>query len=131
MIYYGHARLTGDIDFLYEVSQENAGKLFRALVDFWHGKVPGAIKEEELLSKGMVFQFGIPPNRIDLMTKIEGVDFSQAWKRKRAESISLRGRKTDIFYIGLSDLIKNKQLADRPRDLEDLKFLKRISRRSA
>lgn len=128
VIYYGHARLTGDIDLLYEVTPTNAGKLFGALMEFWKGNVPGIDLEEELLKKGMIFQFGVPPNRIDLISEIEGVVFSRAWNRRRIQKISLHRRKFTIFYIGLKDLIRNKQLAGRPQDLEDMKFLQRISR---
>lgn len=71
----------------------------------------------------MIFQFGAPPNRIDLLNEIEGIGFSEAWKGRTTEHLSFRRKQFDIFYIGLKDLLKNKRVASRPRDLEDLKFL--------
>jgi len=65
VIYYGSVRLTGDIDFFYESSAENAAKMFSILKEFWRGIIPGIKKEEELIGENIVVQFGVPPNRID------------------------------------------------------------------
>ena len=75
VIYYGHARLTGDIDIFYENSKENVGGLYAALNDFWAGDIPGIADQKELMQDGMIFQFGVPPNRMDLINEIEGVGF--------------------------------------------------------
>lgn len=119
VIFYGYARLTGDIELFYENSKENAQNLFNALFDFWKGKIPGIKSTHELLEEGLIVQFGVPPNRIDLMNEITGIKFSDAWKNKKVEKIKIGKRGINIYYIGLTDLIKNKEALQRPKDLED------------
>jgi predicted nucleotidyltransferase len=125
VIYYGHARLTGDIDFFYQPTKKNAAKLYRALDEFWGGDIPGISALEELVEPGIILQFGVPPNRIDLLNRISGITFQEAWKGKKTISIEIGGAKFPIFLIGLKELIKNKEAIRRPKDLEDLKYLKR------
>lgn len=129
VIYYGHARLTGDIDVFYEVSSENAKNLYAALSEFWSDNIPGIESENELAQKGTVFQFGVPPNRIDLISEIEGVDFQGAWEGRVEERFDRSGKEVPVYYIGLDDLIKNKEAVGRHRDLDDLEFLKKVPRR--
>jgi len=129
VIYYGHARLTGDIDLYYDINKENIIKLYTALKDFWNGSIPGSINENELIKDGMIFQFGVPPNRIDLINKIEDGNFGEAWKNRKSVLISYSGKRFKIHYIGLNDLIKNKAAVSRNRDKDDLKFLKTIKNR--
>jgi predicted nucleotidyltransferase len=124
VIYYGYARLTGDVDFFYEPSPENAKKLFKALDDFWEGNIPGVKSSAELQKKGIVLQFGVPPNRIDLINSIDAVSFEEAWEFRIEEEIEIQGKKYRVFYIGLVQLIKNKEAVKRYRDLEDLNYLK-------
>ena len=126
VIYYGHARLTGDIDIFYELSKENAGKLFQMLNDFWNSDIPGVKKIEELMNVGEVFQFGVPPNRIDLLNSIENVEFEEAWNNKKEDKINLSDTEVKIYYIGLRELIKNKESLNRFRDKDDLIFLKKV-----
>lgn len=123
VIYYGHARLTGDIDIFYQRNSENAAKLFEMLNEFWEKNIPGINNKAELMQEGIVFQFGVPPNRIDLLNNIEKVEFIHAWKNKKEDSITRKGNEFNIFYIGLNELIENKKAVNRFRDKEDLKFL--------
>lgn len=123
VIYYGHARLTGDIDIFYQRNIENAAKLFEMLNEFWEKNIPGINNKAELMQEGIVFQFGVPPNRIDLLNNIEKVEFIHAWKNKKEDSITRKENEFNIFYIGLNELIENKKAVNRFRDKEDLKFL--------
>jgi predicted nucleotidyltransferase len=127
VIYYGSARLTGDIDFFFEPNPSNARKLFKALIDFWGGDIPDIQKPEDLLTPHLIVQFGVPPNRIDLVNSITGVDFPDAWKGRIEEKIEGQGQKIPIYLIGLEQLIRNKHAVGRPKDREDLKFLKTIA----
>ena len=129
VIYYGHARLTGDIDLFYRVSQGNVRRLFQALREFWDDEIPGVQNEKELVQEGMIFQFGVPPNRIDLISVVEGVQFMEAWHRRKVETLSYGKKSFNIHYIGLDDLIKNKELVGRNRDKDDLEFLTQVKRR--
>jgi len=61
VIHYGHARLTGDIDFFYDRVTENAEALFQALHAFWSGSIPGVETAGELQEEGVIIQFGRPP----------------------------------------------------------------------
>jgi hypothetical protein len=126
VIYYGHARLTGDIDLFYRCSSENAGRLFRALDEFWGHDIPGIKTKEELLQEETVFQFGVPPNRIDLLNDIEGVSFVEAWPNRTVRKYDVSGKSIDVIYIGIDELIRNKKALRRGRDAEDLLFLDRV-----
>ncbi|MBN1848015.1 MAG: nucleotidyltransferase [Deltaproteobacteria bacterium] len=125
VIYYGYARLTGDIDIFFESVPENVEKLYKALAEFWEGRIPGLKGAEELLEPGVIIQFGVPPNRIDLINQIEKVSFSNAWKEKTIEKIVSEDQTISIFFIGIEQLVMNKASLNRPKDLEDLKYLKK------
>ncbi len=56
VIYHGHARLTGDVDFFYESTKANAGRLFRALREFWKGPIPFVASINDLLTKNSIIQ---------------------------------------------------------------------------
>lgn len=127
VIYYGHARLTGDIDIFYDRSPENCRKLHAALSDFWQGSVPGIDSPQDLQGHDLIIQFGMPPHRIDLLSSISAVDFSQAWESRVIEHVRLGQEKHPIYFIGLEQLIRNKKAVMRPRDSEDLEFLDRIA----
>jgi len=125
VIYYGHARLTGDVDFFYRSTKKNAAKLYRALDEFWGGDIPGISAVEEIMEPGLILQFGVPPNRIDLINRISGISFQEAWKGRKTTSIEIGGKQIPMYLIGLKELIKNKEAIGRPKDLEDLKYLRR------
>lgn len=129
VIFYGYARLTGDVDFFYEAKGKNVEKLYKALYDFWEGNIPGIEKHNELQEPGVIIQFGIPPNRIDLLNQIEGVTFQEVWDNKTEVDSLIRGEKIPLYFIGLDQLIKNKELLKRYKDLEDLKYLKEAKKR--
>lgn len=129
VIYYGHARLTGDIDIFYDRTNENTEALYAALKAFWEGKVPGVENHTEFLKKGTIIQFGRPPNRIDLINNISGVIFEKAWPNRALEEVEIKDQKYFVCYIGLEDLIKNKRNANRYKDLEDLKYLTALDKK--
>jgi hypothetical protein len=124
VIFYGHARLTGDIDIFFEISKDNVKNLYSALNEFWNDAIPENININELVKHGMVFQFGVPPNRIDLMNTIEKISFDKSWKNRESVYLKYSGKKFQIHYIGLNDLIRNKEAVKRYRDQDDIKFLK-------
>jgi hypothetical protein len=86
VIFHGYARLTGDADLFYDRDPANADRLFRALTEFWDGPIPGVATAAELAAPGVIIQFGVPPNRIDLINEVDGVSFGAAW-RSRVEAI--------------------------------------------
>ena len=125
VIYYGHVRTTGDIDFFYDGAADNAQRLHAALDEFWAGHIPNLSRWEELTEEGMILQFGVVPNRIDLINDIDGVRFADAWPNRLMLSMTHGSSTVEVPLIGIADLIKNKEASGRPRDTEDLKFLRR------
>jgi len=87
VIFYGHVRLTGDIDVFFDRSSDNARRLYGALDEYWQGLIPGVRHPSELQDRGVIFQFGVPPNRIDLLNDIDGVAFDDAWPRRTEVAI--------------------------------------------
>ncbi|MFN0151647.1 MAG: hypothetical protein ACKVU1_13165 [bacterium] len=129
VIFHGHARLTGDVDFFFDRTDANARALFEALVEFWGGGVPNIARHDELLVEGLILQFGRPPNRIDLLNQIGGVAFDEAWASRAVASITRAPEEIPVHFLGLDALIRSKEAAGRPRDLEDIKFLRRAADR--
>ncbi len=82
------------------------------------------MKREDLLNPDIVHQFGQQPLRIDILSYLEGVSFAECFKRKKTKTIG--GVK--VHLLGREDLIRNKQLVGRPRDLEDVKQLRKCKR---
>ncbi len=115
VIYYGYVRLTGDIDLFFESTPQNVKRLYDALLEFWEGQIPGIESKDEFIDPGVIIQFGVPPNRIDLINKIEGVVFYEAWEDKVIETITINNQTISVYYIGIKQLIKNKSSLDRPR----------------
>lgn len=130
VIFHGFARLTGDVDIFYEPSPKNCRALLSALREFWAGPVPGIGSPAELATKRTIIQFGYPPNRIDLINTISGVDFTEAWEGKSPQAFLIRKQSVTVHYIGLAALIKNKQACGRPKDLEDLKYLREAAKKT-
>ena len=126
VIYYGYPRVTGDVDFFYERSIENTRRLFAALEEFWAGPVPGVERFEELMEPGLSLMFGRPPNRVDLLNRISGVDFDEAWTSRVLDTIHAETEEIPLPIIGLQALIKNKQASARNKDLDDVEHLTSI-----
>jgi hypothetical protein len=125
VIYHGHARLTGDVDFFFEPSEENSRRLYGALTQFWEGNVPGIESAEDLMEPGVIIQFGVPPNRMDLINSADGVTFHEVWQNRKTEKVEISGRVVPVHLMGMEDLIKNKEAVGRPKDHEDLKYLRK------
>ena len=129
VIYHGYARLTGDIDIFYEPTPGNAQKLFSALKKFWKGDIPGVDSKRDFLIEGNIIQFGAPPNRLDLMNIITGVSFQESWKTKVKEKILIKGQAYAVYFIGLDQLIKNKESIKRFKDLDDMEYLRQAAKK--
>lgn len=107
MAFHGYVRATGDIDLWIRGSEENAEKIWRALQNF--GAPLFDLTLEDLQTPGMVFQFGVVPSRIDIITEIDGVDFETAWREYQTVEIE----NLQIPIIGKTQLLINK---NRPAD---------------
>ncbi|HET6281470.1 MAG TPA: hypothetical protein VFH73_10895 [Polyangia bacterium] len=81
---HGHVRATKDLDVWVRASAENAPRVLRALRSF--GAPLHDLSEDDLANPGLIFQIGVPPLRIDVITSIDGVEFSAAWHDRVAAS---------------------------------------------
>ena len=115
---YGYPRATGDFDIWVEVSEENSKNIYKSLVEF--GAPLSNIIENTFTEKEIVFQIGVAPRRIDIITNIDGVDFKTAYDTK--EEIEIENIK--IPFISKENLIKNKESTAREKDKLDAKYLK-------
>lgn len=127
VIFHGHIRFTGDVDFFYSAAPENVKALFGALLEFWDGNIPGLRRPEELAEPALVIQFGRPPNRIDLLNRIDGVTFEEAWSSRIPLTLAIPHGEVTLGVLGLPELLKNKRASGRPKDLEDLRFFEMTS----
>jgi hypothetical protein len=111
---YGTPRATGDLDIWVHRDESNARRVYLALAAF--GAPLDELSEADLLEPEVVFQIGIAPNRIDILTDISGVSFEAAWPRR--QSVQLHG--LTIPVIGREDFITNKRATGRIKDLADI-----------
>ncbi|MCX6902440.1 MAG: hypothetical protein NTW03_02940 [Verrucomicrobia bacterium] len=112
--YHGYPRATSDMDVWVAVNQSNADKLVSALTDFGFG-VPD-LSRDLFLQEAHVIRMGVAPNRIEIQTGIDGIQFDDCYpKRVTAEIDGVR-----VSLISLQDLKANKKASGRNKDLADL-----------
>ena len=111
---HGFPRFTGDIDFFVAVNPENAAKLIEVFKAFGFGEI--GINQEDFLQPDFVVEIGREPRKIQVLTGIDGVTFSDC--RSRRVEIELQGM--NLKFIGKEDLIRNKQASSRSKDLIDI-----------
>ena len=121
---HGHVRATKDLDLWVRPEKSNAEKTLQALSHF--GAPLSDLTVDDLSKKETIFQIGLPPLRIDVITDIEGVEFNEAWP-DRLES-SFGG--IPAFVISRHHLITNKKTAARLQDLADVEQLEAAKDRS-
>ena len=112
--YYGYPRATGDMDIWIAVHPDNANKLMRVLGDFGFGTV--GISEALFLQENKVIRMGNPPIRIEILTSISGVEFSECYAQRVSDVID----NVQVNLINLLHLKQNKKAASRYKDLDDL-----------
>ena len=113
----GRPRATGDLDLWIEPTAENAARAHAALEAF--GAPLHDLTRDDLAQPGTVFQIGLPPLRIDILTRITGVEFAPAWERRtEADFEGVR-----VPVIGRQDFLVNKRALGRTRDLADAERL--------
>lgn len=116
--FHGYPRYTKDLDIWIDVTDENAERLVVALNQFGFGSI--GFKKDDFLNLGEFTQLGYPPNRIDIITSCEGVDFGTCYTSKM--QIDIDGLKVD--FIDQENLLKNKQAVGRPQDEADASNLR-------
>lgn len=116
----GYSRSTYDIDLWIKKTKENAMSIFNALDEFG---VPFEINPDDFLAPNSVLQIGIEPNRIDILTDIDGLTFQEAWQNKELVAFD----EIEVYSLEINDIIKNKTASNRPKDKLDLVQLKELT----
>ena len=114
---HGTPRATGDLDVWIRASPDNAARVLTALGRF--GAPLFDLRLDDLSRPDTVFQIGVPPCRIDILTGITGVAFADAWPRRIEVAIG----PLTVPVLGREDFIANKKATGRPKDLSDLNLL--------
>jgi len=117
---HGYPRATGDFDLWVDTSADNSRRIYTSLAEF--GAPLSDISETTFTEKGIIFQIGIAPRRIDIITHIDGVDFEKAFHNR--QTIEIEGLL--IPFISRDDLITNKRSTGRAKDLLDADSLAKL-----
>lgn len=123
LAFHGKPRHTGDLDIWINLSDDNAQKMVGVINDF--GMASLGLEKIDFLQKGGITQIGYPPLRIDILNEIDGVNFKEAYTNKLI--IDIEG--LPVNYIGLDDLITNKQVSGRKQDISDVNALNKIKKK--
>ena len=119
--FHSRPRFTKDLDVWVESTPQNAERVVRALAAFGAPLQQHGVQVADFARAGVVYQMGVPPNRIDVLTSVEGLDFAACWLRRATSKYG----DVAVAYVGKDDLIVNKRAVGRPQDLEDVKALER------
>jgi hypothetical protein len=114
---HGRPRATGDLDVWVDATPENAAKVISALEQF--GAPTAQVRAEDFSRPGIVFQMGLPPVRIDVLTELSGLTFGEAWSTRTRAAFG----PVMVDVIGREAFIKNKRATGRARDLGDIEAL--------
>ena len=114
---HGHVRATKDIDVWVNATANNAARVLAALADF--GAPLADVSESDFSEPGLVFQIGVAPVRIDLLTEVDGLEFEFAWRNRVKTSFG----DNVCFVLSKADLITNKRASGRTQDLADIERL--------
>jgi hypothetical protein len=114
---HGRPRATGDLDVWVEPTPDNADRLVRALQQF--GAPMGQVTVDDFSRPGIVFQMGLPPVRIDVLTELSGLTFDEAWPGRTQAAFG----PVTVDVIGRDAFIKNKRTTGRAKDLGDIEAL--------
>lgn len=117
VIYYAEPPYTKDLDLWVNPSAHNAPRVWNALKLF--GAPLTGITETDFTRGDLVYQMGIPPNRIDIVMGIDGLTFGEAWPNRVTSSYAGEA----VLLLGKQDLIRTKRASGRPQDLLDLQRL--------
>jgi len=119
---HGYPRATMDIDIWVMPSPENAEAVLRALTRF--GAPLHDLTKEDLQKDGTVFQIGVAPRRIDIITGATGLHFEETLRN----SITVNIEGIEIHIPSINDLIRNKRATGRTKDLADAETLEALKK---
>jgi hypothetical protein len=116
---HGQDRMTGDIDLWVRPTPENAIRVWQALTAY---KAPKRnLTVDDLATPEVIYQIGVPPHRIDILTSIDGVEVEEAWKSRMQKNLS----GLDVNVLAPYLLLRNKLKTGRHKDLIDADWIQR------
>jgi hypothetical protein len=114
---HGYPRATGDLDIWVRPTRENADRVWVAIARY--GAPRRYLDANDFCTPDTVFQIGVAPRRIDILTTIAGIEFDEAWPTRQQQVVD----SVSFHVIGREELLKNKRAAGRPKDLADVAWL--------
>lgn len=117
---HGYPRATMDIDIWVMPSPDNSDAVFRALRRF--GAPVNSITKEDFQIDGTIFQIGVAPRRIDIITAASGLTFEETYRN----SIPINIDGVEVHIPSIEDLILNKKASGRTKDLADVEALESL-----
>jgi len=119
MAAHGYPRSTMDIDIWIMPDPQNANMVLKALEDF--GAPIKNLSADDLQKEDLIFQIGVAPRRIDIITSADGLRFEDAFSRSQLVEIDA----VPVHILSISDLIINKRSTGRLKDLADVETLEK------
>lgn len=117
VVHYSRPRYTGDLDIWVDASMDNAKRVVAALNDF--GLTGPDVTTTMITDQNQIIRMGFEPMRLELFTRIPGLDFNECYQRRTEAKIG----SINIPFLSLQDLKINKLATGRPKDLQDLEEL--------
>lgn len=111
---HGRPRATGDLDVWIDATPQNATRIMQALAAF--GAPLAEIAEADFARPGVVYQMGVPPGRIDILTELTGLTFEQAWRDRIRRPFG----ELEVDFIDRASFLRNKRATGRLKDLSDI-----------
>lgn len=121
---HGYSRGTADIDILVRADEGNARRVYDALVAFGAPVRAHRLSPDDLARHGTIYQIGLPPYRIDVITSIDGVTFDEVWEGRVHVDVDTEA----LPFIGREELLRNKRSTGRTKDLADAEELENAPR---
>ncbi len=123
--FHGHPRATKDLDVLVRATSENARRVYAALAAFGAPLQAFDVTEDDFATYEGVLQIGVPPLRIDILNRADGITFDEA--TAAGETFDVEGRAVPV--IARAALLANKRAAGREQDIADIAALERVAGR--
>jgi hypothetical protein len=118
--FHGFPRYTGDLDVFVAISPRNAEGLVRAFSDFGFSGM--GLKEADFLDQEIIVEIGREPNKIQVLTGIDGVGFEVCYRHR----VLYREGALSIPFIAFEELMANKAASPRAKDKIDFEELRKI-----